>query len=285
MTRASRSGHVNLLGLDHAVFTAAQERAAFAELQAARASGCKARIVRAHDHIVTHNLRLILSIAQKFTLRGALTIEDLVQDGTIGLYRAMSKFDPDRGVKFSTYANWWIRQAMQRAIANDGAMIRLPCHLLTERTKIGRAVARHERLTGQAPDVGTLARLAGIPRHRVRAAVSAPDEPVSIDAPLRPGDSTTRLDLTACVAPSPEELVLAAERGRYARRMLETLHGPERDVLAARTSDAEPTLEAVGQRVTGKSGQPVTRERIRQLESRALGKLRERDRRAGSPMR
>ncbi len=148
-------------------------------------SGCS----RSRRLLAESNLRLVVAVSKKFRNRG-LAFEDLIQEGNVGLLKAVEKFDPDKGYRFSTYATWWIRQAVQRAVANDGRAIRLPVHLGERLNKLRRARAEFIARTGREPEPSELAGHLGMDLDVVEGALAVPAEPTSLDAPAGPSDET-----------------------------------------------------------------------------------------------
>lgn len=224
---------------------------------------------RAKHALVESNVRLVISIAKRHRNHG-LSPMDLIQEGCLGLMTAAEKFDHARGYKFSTYASWWIRQAITRAIAEKSRIIRLPSHAALELRQIQRAAAGLGQELGRAPQLAELAARAALPAERVEHLLGS-REPISIDAPLGEDGETCMGDLIADDrAPDPSVAVATRVRAARVQSLLSVLSERERRVIELRfglDGRREHTLEEVGHLFA------VTRERIRQIEARALSKL------------
>ena len=227
---------------------------------------------RARRHLIESNLRLVVSVSRRYLNRG-LSFLDLVQEGNIGLQIGADKYDWRRGFRFSTYAYWWIRQAMTRSLADQSRAIRLPVHAVEMLSRVMRAERELQSATGQVPSVETLARVLELDVERIIEARRAAQAPLSIEAPVGEDSEMTRGDLLGdeVAGQAPHRNVEMQELSRELSSALDALDPRERHVLQMRfglEAGDELTLSEVA-RVMG-----VSRERVRQIEQAALAKLR-----------
>jgi RNA polymerase sigma factor (sigma-70 family) len=227
---------------------------------------------RAKDLFIRANLRLVVSIARRY-VRSGMPMLDLIQEGNTGLVRAVEKFDYERGYKFSTYATWWIRQAISRAIAQQERTVRLPVHLVEDVNRM-RSVARQlTRELGADPEPEQIAKGLGVPVERVTELIRWSQDTVSLDTPVGDDGDTNLGDLVAdSDAPSPEDVVLSALERQRIEGLLNHLDDRSAGIMRARyglEDGREHSLTEVASRFS------LSRERIRQLEIQALGRLRE----------
>lgn len=239
------------------------------EIELARA--VKQGDLNARRRLIQANLRLVVSIAKRYKNHG-LSFQDLVQEGSLGLIRAVEKFDPEKGNKFSTYATWWIRQAVTRALANKSRTIRVPVHMNEAINKLRRSAREMAQELGRVPTAEELAQVCGLPRDKVLLAFDSAKSPLSLDSLCgEESDSTLADVIEDADAPSPDEAAAATLLVGHLADVLSELTLREKEVIEFRyglNKERSLSLEELGRVLS------MSREQVRQIELKAMQKLR-----------
>ncbi len=273
--RWARAACVEVLELKQILVQGKRRWAEIANLKVEELEKIQSDGIHAKEHMIKANLRLVVSVAKKYQNRG-LELLDLVQEGTLGLERAVEKFDPTKGYRFSTYAYWWIRQGITRAIATSSRTIRLPVHITEKLNKIKKAQRKIAQEKGRTPTLEDLAQELDMTASQVREVLLRVPRSVSLETKVGKDKDTELGELLETDGVTPEEMLMRESLQKDLQNLLADLTSRERDVILMRfgLADGHPySLAEIGRALD------LSRERVRQIESKALQKLRQPKRR------